>query len=34
MDQWAPEEIKAHMDYYRALHEELVASGELVSTRR
>jgi hypothetical protein len=31
MDQWKPEEIKAHMDYYAALNDELVASGELVT---
>jgi hypothetical protein len=30
MEEWKPEEIKAHLDYYTALNEELVASGELV----
>jgi hypothetical protein len=30
MDEWKPEEVAAHLDYYRALNEELVASGELV----
>ena len=30
MDEWKPEEITAHLDYYRALNSELVASGELV----
>ncbi len=30
MDQWKPEEVTAHLDYYRKLNEELVASGELV----
>jgi hypothetical protein len=30
MDEWKPEEITAHLDYYKALHRELVASGELV----
>ena len=30
MDEWKPEEITAHLDYYTALHRELVASGELV----
>ena len=30
MDQWKPEEISAHMNYYRALNEELERSGELV----
>jgi len=32
MDQWKPEEIEAHLDYYRALNRELEASGELVET--
>jgi hypothetical protein len=32
MDQWKPEEIQAHLDYYKALHQELVASGELVES--
>ncbi|WP_354644589.1 YciI family protein [Kitasatospora camelliae] len=30
MDAWAPEDIAAHFDYYAALTEELVASGEMV----
>jgi hypothetical protein len=30
MEKWAPEEIKAHMDYYDALNAELTESGELV----
>jgi hypothetical protein len=30
MDQWKPDEIKAHMDYYGALNRELTESGELV----
>jgi hypothetical protein len=30
MDEWAPEDIKAHMDYYAALSAELTDSGELV----
>ena len=30
MTEWAPEDIKAHMDYYRALNKELTDSGELV----
>ena len=30
MDEWKPEEITAHLDYYRALNRELVDSGELV----
>jgi hypothetical protein len=30
MDEWAPEEIKAHMDYYAALNKELAESGELL----
>jgi hypothetical protein len=32
MEEWKPEEIEAHLDYYRALNEELTASGELVQT--
>ena len=32
MEEWKPEEITAHLDYYRALHAELVASGELVES--
>jgi len=31
MDEWKPAEIRAHMDYYGALREELLASGELVT---
>jgi hypothetical protein len=30
MEEWKPEEIEAHLDYYRALNEELRESGELV----
>ncbi len=32
MTEWKPEEITAHLDYYGALHRELVASGELVDS--
>src|SRR4051812_20150683 len=32
MDEWKPEEITAHLDYYRALQRELEASGELVQS--
>jgi hypothetical protein len=32
MEEWKPEEITAHLDYYRALHNELVSSGELVES--
>lgn len=32
MDEWQPEEITAHLDYYKALHDELVSSGELVQS--
>jgi hypothetical protein len=32
MEEWKPEEIEAHLDHYRALNEELTASGELVQT--
>ncbi len=31
MEQWEPEEVKAHMDYYAALIGELTESGELLS---
>jgi hypothetical protein len=31
MNEWEPAEIKAHMDYYAALQEELVERGELVT---
>jgi len=30
MDQWRPEEIKAHMNYYDVLNKALAESGELV----
>jgi hypothetical protein len=30
MEEWKPEDITAHLDYYRALNQELVESGELV----
>jgi hypothetical protein len=30
MTEWAPDEVKAHMDYYNALNAELTANGELV----
>lgn len=33
MSEWKPEEITAHLDYYGALHQELVATGELVETQ-
>jgi hypothetical protein len=32
MEEWRPEEITAHLDYYKALHRELVTSGELVQS--
>jgi hypothetical protein len=32
MEEWKPEEITAHLDYYKALHRELVNSGELVAS--
>lgn len=32
MSEWKPEEIQAHLDYYGALNDELVANGELVDT--
>ena len=33
MGEWKPEEITAHLDYYKALHKELVSSGELVDSQ-
>ena len=30
MDEWKPDEIQAHLDYYGALNRELISSGELV----
>jgi hypothetical protein len=32
MEEWKPEEVEAHLNYYGELHKELVASGELVSS--
>jgi hypothetical protein len=32
MEEWKPEEIAAHLDYYRALGKELVESGERVQS--
>jgi hypothetical protein len=32
MEEWKPEEITAHLDHYKALHRELVNSGELVES--
>ena len=32
MEAWRPEEVNAHLDYYRVLHRELIASGELVES--
>ncbi len=32
MEEWEPADIAAHLDYYKALHEELVRSGELVES--
>ena len=33
MSEWKPEEITTHLDYYAALHAELVESGELVDSQ-
>ncbi|WP_088320651.1 YciI family protein [Kineosporia sp. R_H_3] len=30
IERWTEDEVAAHLDHYRALNEELVASGELV----
>jgi hypothetical protein len=32
IEEWKPEEIDAHLNYYRELNKELTASGELVQT--
>src|SRR5262245_25296963 len=32
MEEWKPEEVQAHLDYYGALHRELTDSGELVAS--
>ena len=32
MEEWKPEEIEAHLDYYRALAKELLDSGERVES--
>jgi len=32
MEEWAPEDVTAHLDYYRALNTRLTQSGELVDT--
>jgi hypothetical protein len=32
MEEWQPEEVTAHLDYYRALHHALIESGELVES--
>ena len=30
MDEWRPDEVAAHMNYYEALNQDLIESGELV----
>jgi hypothetical protein len=32
MEEWEPEEIAAHLDYYGAIRRELLASGEVVQS--
>ena len=32
MEEWEPEEVEAHIDYYKALGRELVESGERVQS--
>jgi hypothetical protein len=32
MTEWDPKDIDAHLDYYQAIREELVANGELVQS--
>ena len=33
MTEWAPEEVRAHLDYYRELMKELTDAGELVDAQ-
>ncbi len=33
MDQWTPEEVKAHIDFQIVLNDELLKSGELVDAQ-
>jgi hypothetical protein len=33
MEEWKPEEVTAHLDYYRELNKELTANGELLETQ-
>ena len=33
MDQWAPDDIKAHIDFQHTLNKELVDTGELVDAQ-
>ncbi len=33
MTEWEPAEVTAHLGHYEALHQELVASGELVDSQ-
>ena len=32
MEEWTRDEVAAHLDYYRVLTQELVASGELIDS--
>ena len=32
MEEWKPEEVDAHLDYYRSIRDELLASGERVQS--
>jgi hypothetical protein len=32
MEEWEPEEVEAHLDYYKALGRELIESGERVQS--
>src|SRR4051812_17359779 len=33
MDQWAPEDVRAHIEFQHTLNAELLASGELVDAQ-
>ena len=32
IEEWKPEEIQAHLDYYGALNRELIANGDLTGS--
>jgi hypothetical protein len=32
MEEWKPEEVTAHLNYYKLLHEQLISTGELIES--